>query len=789
VSLAETGIGRPVPRNEDVRLLTGRGRYTDDYPADGALHAVMLRSPHAHARIRVVNTVAAERAPGVKAVLTALDWRGEGLGPMPLSPSTVDINDVTRPALVNRDGSAVFVGAQYPLASDRVRHVGEAVAMVVAETEAAARDAAELIEVEYDALPAVTDAMRAIEPGAPAVWDDRPDNVLIDAEFGDEAAVERAFAAAAHVVRRRFVNNRVSAVAMEPRAALARFDAESGSYELIAGSQGSHRLRDPLAKALGVGPDKLRVRCEDVGGGFGMRNGFYVEHALVLWAARKTGKPVKWVASRSESFLSDVQARDLVTDAALAFDANGRMTALRVELYGNVGAHTVSTVPLANGSRIVTTVYDVPAACVRTRAIMTHTLPTAPYRGAGRPEAMLAMERLIDEAAAELGVDRIELRRRNLIPPGKLPYRTPVDVTYDSGAFAENMETALALADWAGAAARKAASAARGCLRGIGLSNYVETPVGFPREMCRIAVDPAGSVEILAGTHASGQGHETSFPQVVAELLGVPFERVRLRTGDTALIPDGGGSHSDRSMRLAGTLMFRGSAAIIARGKAIAAHLLEAAEDDIAFADGRFSVIGTDRAIGLFETAAKAITEAVPERLRGPLAAEEKHFGRIPAYPTGCAVCELEVDPETGRITIDRWSAVDDVGRVVNPLIVAGQIHGGIAQGVGQALLEDIAYEDGTGQLRGGSFMDYAMPRADDLPSFAVEEAENAPTLGNPLGIKGGGESGTTPAPAAFMNALADALRPLGVADVRMPATPARVWQAIRDARRGGRGR
>ena len=783
---SDFGIGQPVPRTEDLRLLTGRGRYTDDFESAGALHAVILRSPHAHARIRAVNAVAAERAPGVKAVLTALDWRGEGLGPMPLSPSTVDINDVTRPALINRDGSAVFVGAQYPLAWDRVRHVGEAVALVVAETEAAARDAAELIEVEYEPLPAVTDVMRAIAPGAPVVWDERPDNVLIDAEFGDEASVARAFASAAHVVRRRFVNNRVTAVAMEPRAALGRHDATTGCFELIAGSQGSHRLRDPLAKVLGVGPSMLRVRCEDVGGGFGMKNGCYTEHALVLWAARKTGKPVKWVASRSESFLSDVQARDLVTDAALAFDAGGRMTALRIELYGNVGAHTVSTVPLANGSRIVTTVYDIPVAHVRTRAVITHTLPTAPYRGAGRPEAVLAMERLIDEAAAEIGVDRIELRHRNLIPPAKLPYRTAVNVTYDAGAFAENMQTALALADWDGAAARKTASAERGRLRGIGLANYIETPVGYPREMCRIAVDPAGGVDILAGTHASGQGHETSFPQVVAELLGVPFDLVRLRTGDTALIPDGGGSHSDRSMRLAGTLMFRGCAAIVARGRRLAAHLLEAAEADIAFAGGRFTVAGTDRSIGLFEIAARATTDSVPESLRGPLAAEERHNGRIPAYPTGCAVCELEVDPETGRIKVDRWSAVDDVGRVINPLIVEGQVHGGIAQGIGQALMEDIAYDDGSGQLRAGSFMDYAMPRADDLPAFAVETAENAPTAGNPLGIKGGGESGTTPALGAFMNALADALRPLGVADIQMPATPSRVWQAIRAACRGG---
>ena len=777
------GIGRPVPRKEDLRLITGQGRYTDDYTAEGMLHAVLLRSPHGHARIRSFDVAAAQRAPGIAAVLTMLDWRVDGLGPLPLMPNTTDINDVARPALGNSDGSALYVTPGWPMAAERVRHVGEPVALVVAETEAAARDAAEAIEVVYESLPAVTDAERALERGAPLLWDAVPGNLWLDAEKGDAQATAQAIAGAAHVVRRRFVNNRVTAVAMEPRAALGRYDAATDAYELVAGTQGPHRIRDPLARLFGIAPEKLRVHCQDVGGGFGMKNFANAEHALVLWAAKRLGRPVKWVATRQESFLSDMQARDLITDAALALDDGGRMVALEVSHIGNIGAHSTSLVPLANGSRLITTVYAIPAAHVRVRGVLTNTLPTGPYRGAGRPEATLVIERLIDEAAAQLGMDRIALRRMNLIAPDAFPWRTPVGVTYDCGAFADNMQAALRRADWDGFAARRRESQECGRLRGIGLANYLETPVGFVRELVEIAVDPAGTVEVRVGTFGHGQGHETSYSQVVAELLGVPFGAVNIIHGDTAAVKEGGGTHSDRSMRLAGTLMHRGCAVIVGRARAIAAHLMEAAETDVAFAGGRFTVSGTDRSVGLFEVAARATGADIPETLRGALEAAERIADRVPAYPTGSAVCEVEVDPDTGAVAILRWSAVDDVGRVINPLIVEGQVHGGIAQGVGQAMLEDVAYEDGTGQLRAGSFLDYAMPRAGDLPSFDVDAVENAPTQGNPLGVKGGGESGTTPALAAFMNALADALGSAGAAPVAMPATPERVWRAIRAAR------
>jgi len=770
------GIGKPVPRKEDARLLTGRGRYTDDtarLPGEAA--GYVLRSPHAHAEIRRIDAAAALAAPGVIAVLTAADWREDGLGPLPHAPNPAHITEPRRPAFDNRDGSPVFRGAHFPLASARVRHVGEPVAFVIAETAPQAEAAAELVAPDYAPLAAVTDAARAIEPGAPVLWDGAPGNVCFDSVLGDEAAVLAALDASAHVVRRRLVNNRVTAVAMEPRAAIGRWDANTESYLLIAGSQGSHRIKDGMVALFGCPPEKMRVVCEDVGGGFGMRNWLFPELALVLWAARRCARPVRWVATRSESFVSDMQARDLVTDAALGLDRDGRITALHIEHLGNVGGHTMSFVPMANGVRLVTSIYDIQTAFVRARGVVTNTLPTGPYRGAGRPEAMFVIERLLDEAAAASGLDRIELRRRNLIPQAKLPYRNPMDVTYECGAFHDNMARALALAGWDGFAARRADAAKRGRLRGIGLANYVETPVGYPRENVDIAVsgENGGRVTLTVGTQSHGQGHETSFAQVACELLGVPFDAVAIVQGDTDLLPDGGGTHSNRSMRLAGTLIVQGCEKIIELGRALAADALEAAPADLDYADGRFTVAGTDRAVGLFELAA-----AHP----GTLAAAERFQGRIPAYPTGCAVCELEIDPETGAVAIEGWAAVDDVGRAINPLIVEGQTHGGIAQGIGQALFEDLAYDDSSGQPRGASFLDYCLPRADDLPSYATEHAENAPTAGNPLGVKGGGEGGTTPALGAAINALADALRPLGVAEIPMPATPLRVWRAIRAA-------
>ena len=694
-------------------------------------------------------------------------------------PNPAHITRVGEPAFANADGTPVFQGEHWPLARDKVRHVGEPVAFVVAETAHAAEEAAELVSVAYEPLEAVTDVRRAVQSDAPRLWDGAPGNVCFDTDLGNVDAVDQAMAAAHHIVRLDLSNNRVTAVAMEPRAGTGIYDETSGRYTLIAGSQGSHALKRQLVVLLGCEPDRVRVVCEDVGGGYGMRNWLFPEFALVIWAAQRLRRPVKWVATRTESFLSDMQARDLATHAMLALDEDGKFLAIDVDHLSNIGGHTMSFVPLSNGVFLISSIYDIPRAHVRARAVLTNTLSTGPYRGAGRPEAMFNMERLIDEAAAQTGIDRIDLRRRNLIPQDKLPYLNPVGLTYECGAFHENMEAAQGLAHWDEFPARRAASEGRGKLRGIGLANYIETPVGFPREVVRVTIDPAGRVITDVGTQNHGQGHETSFAQVVAEWLGVPFEAVHIVNGDSDRLPDGGGTHSNRSMRIAGTLMVQGCETIIERGRAIAAQCLEAAPDDMEYADGVFRVTGTDRSISLFDVAARASGADMPEGLRGALSAEEKFQGRIPAYPTGCAVAEVEIDPETGAVSIERWSAFDDVGRVINPLIVEGQTHGGIAQGIGQALCEDIAYDDGTGQLRGGSFLDYCLPRADDLPSFTTQSADNAPTKGNPLGVKGGGEGGTTPALAALTNAVVDALRPLGVTDIQMPATPLRVWQAI----------
>jgi carbon-monoxide dehydrogenase large subunit len=530
-----------------------------------------------------------------------------------------------------------------------------------------------------------------------------------------------------------------------------------------------------------VPAEQMRVKCEDVGGGFGMRNWVFPEFVLALWAARRLGRPVKWVSDRSEAFVSDYQARDLITRASLALDRDGRFQGLRIDHLGNIGGNLVSFVPLANGVRIVSSIYDLPAAYLQVRGVITNTLPTAPYRGAGRPETMFVIERLIERAAAEMGIDRVELRRRNLIPASKLPYTNPMGVVYDSGAFHDNMEQALRMAGWDDFPARRAEATRRGKLRGIGLSNYVETPVGWPQERCEIEVKPDGQIDMILGTQNHGQGHETTFAQVMVDQLGVPFESVNLITGDTAIVKEGGGTHSDRSMRLAGALMVWVSEKIIEKGIRIAAHLLEAADEDVEFAAGRFTVTGTDRSLGIFEVAAAAIGDDVPEALRGPLAADHEMWHRLPAYPTGCAIAEVEIDPESGAISLENWTALDDVGRVINPMIVEGQVHGGIAQGVGQVLWEENVY-DTTGQLVAGSFMDYCMPRADNLPFFNIDTTEAALTESNPLGVKGGGEAGTTPSLGAAVNAVMDALRDFDTDELDMPLTPQRLWQVLHRA-------
>ncbi|MGH7387996.1 MAG: xanthine dehydrogenase family protein molybdopterin-binding subunit [Candidatus Rokuibacteriota bacterium] len=775
---APQGFGEPVRRIEDARLVTGSGRYSDDVTARGQAHACMVRSPHAHARIGRIDPGDALNTPGVIAVLTGQDAAADGLKPIPHRPVPVNPHEVP---LQSRDGSAFFIAPHPLLPADRARFVGEAVAMVIAETPAAARDGAERVIVEWEPLPAVTRTAAAAAADAPVVWDEAKSNVCVDSEAGDAAVVEAAFRRAAHVVRLETQVNRVTGVPMEPRAALAAYDAATGRYTLHAGSGGSQRIKSDLAGALGVPERAVRVVARDVGGNYGTRNSSYPEFALCAWAARRLGRPVKWTCDRQEAFLTDYHSRDLLSQAELALDAGGAFLAFRAVNTSNVGAHTVSFIPLAKGVAVSTSVYHVPVSFVRGRAVLSHTSPTTPYRAAGRPEVMFVVERLIDLAARRHGFDRVALRRRNLVEAGAMPYRNPLGLLYDSGDYAAAQDRAVALSDWAGFEGRRAEARRRGRYRGIGLANYIELNTGVPRERAEITVRPEGRIDVVLGTLSSGQGHETSFAQLIAEWFGVGIDQVRLITGDTDVAPVGGGSHSGRSMRMAGVVMAKASDQIVDRGRRLAAWLLEAAEADVDFARRRFTVKGTDRGVGLFEAARSALRDDAPAALRGPLAGAGDETMSVPSYPYGCAVCEVEVDPETGAVQIVRYTTVDDVGRAVNPLILHGQTHGGIAAGAGQALLELCAYDGATGQMQSASFMDYALPRADLFPAFATEISE-VPSTSNPLGLRGGGEGGTTPALGAVVNAIVDALADLGVEHIEMPATPERVWLAIQAA-------
>jgi aerobic carbon-monoxide dehydrogenase large subunit len=775
---AREGIGSPVRRREDARLVTGAGCYGDDVNLPGQAHACLVRSPHAHARIRGIDAVAALATPGVIAVLTGADAAADRLQPIPHRPVPTNPHEVP---LRSRDGSPFFIAPHPPLPADRARFVGEAVAMVIAETAAAARDGAERVVVDWERLPAVTTAADAVASGAPALWDESPSNLCVDSEAGDAAATDAAFARATHVVRLATRINRVTGVPMEPRAALAAYEEASGRYTLYAGSGGVQRCRADLAGTLGVPEEAVRVVARDVGGNYGTRNSSYPEFALVAWAARRLRRPVKWTCDRTEALLTDYQSRDLVSDVALALGADGSFLALRGVNTSNVGAHSVSFIPLAKGVAVLPSVYRIPAAAMGARAVLTNTTPTTPYRSAGRPEVMFVIERLIDLAARRHGFDRVTLRRRNLVPAGAMPFRNPLGLLYDSGDYAAAQDRAVALADWAGFEARRAEARRRGRYRGIGLANYIELNTGAPRERAEITVRPEGAIDVALGTLSAGQGHETSFAQLVAEWLGVDLARVRLMTGDTDLVPIGGGSHSGRSMRLGAVVMAKAADEVVARGADLAAWLLEAAPADIAFAARRFTVRGTHRSVDLFEVAAAALRPDAPAALRGRLAGVSDETMSVPSFPYGCAVCEVEVDAETGAVEIARYTTVDDVGRAVNPLILHGQTHGGIAAGVGQALWELCDY-DAEGQLRSATFMDYALPRADAFPALTTEISE-MPSASNPLGLRGGGEGGTTPALAAVVNAIVDALAELGVEHVEMPATPERVWRAIQTAR------
>ena len=764
--MASRPIGERIPRKEDCRLLTGRGRFSDDIAAPGQAHAAFLRSPHAHARILDIDAADAVPAPGVLAVLTGRDYLADGLAGLLQYHTPADHLDPSRPGLTGDQLSPL--PEPLPIAADRVRHVGEIVAIAVAETRAAALDALERIRIEYEPLPAVTDARAAAEPDAPKVWD--RDNVCLRAEAGDAEAVEAAFASARRVVRIAFHNHRIYGCPMEPKSALGVFDRGSGRFTLHAPSQGVHRFKRSIAAALAVEPDRVRIVSGDVGGGFGVRSPCGNEYPLLLWAARRCGRPVKWQGSRSDTFLSDYHARDIYTEGEMAFDADGRIAAARIDYLGNLGAYPISFAVLSNLLKMAGPPYAIPAMHVAVRGVLANTIPVSVYRGAGRPEVTQIVERLIDLAADEAGADRAELRRRNLIAADAMPYRSGLGLDYDSGAFGENFDAVLRAIDRDGFPARRAAARERGKRAGIGVVTYLESPGAAPYERTDVTVRAEGTVEAVIGTQASGQGHETSFAQVVAGMLEIPLDRVEIVYGDTDRAVDGSGSHADRSMRLGGTILHRAARRIVEEGREAAARLLEAAAADIGYADGRFTVLGTDRSIGLFEVAAEA-----------PLAATEEISTRLHAHPNGAAACEVEIDPETGEIAIVRYATVDDVGRAINPMIVEGQVHGGIAQGIGQALMEQIVYDTESGQLLSGSFMDYCLPRADDLPSF-LGRLNDCPTANNPLGVKGAGETGTTPATAVVVSAATDALREYGVTHLEMPLTPERVWRAIRDA-------
>jgi len=721
-------IGKALPRLEDERLLTGRGRYTDDEGFPGQAWCAFVRSPHAHAHLARIDGTAAARMPGVLAVLTGADYAADGLQPVDHVPNPLDLHDIGKRAFDNPRQ-----WGHWPLARDKVRHVGEPLAAVVAETYEQARDAADAVEVDYQPLPL-------------------EETVCFDYQFGDPAGVQSALERAACVVRHQFHIPRVVNCQMEPRSAIGLFGEEG--HTLITGSQGALLLKHLLGKVLQS--DKVRVISRDVGGGFGPRNYLHPEAIAVVWAARRLGRPVRWCATRSEAFVGDFQGRDATINAALGCDADGRIVGYEVHSIGNIGAHTVSFVPLSNLRTILTTVYRVPAVALRLQALATNTVPAVPYRGAGRPEAHHVIERLLDMAARRLGLDRMEIRRRNVVTKRELPYRTPMRLVFDSGDFGGYLARALEMADYAGFAERRRQAARP---RGIGFASYVESPVGSPRERIELQVE-RDALTIVSGTQSAGQGHETSFAQVIADRLELPIEKIRLRTGDTAIVKAGGGSHSDRSMRYAATLIVGAARTLIDLGRRAAAERLEARADDVLYERGTFRIAGTDRAISLFELA--------------PLEAAEDINARIPACPGGAAVCELEVDPETGAVHILRYVSVDDVGQPVNRLIVDGQTHGAIVQGIGQALHEAVA-RDALGQVLTGSFMDYGIARAENLPSFETALVED-PTPGNPLRIKGGGEGGIVPASAAVINALCDAL---GVDDVPLPATPERVWKIL----------
>ncbi len=781
-----TSIGTPVRRREDYRFLTGQGTYTDDINRPGQLHAYILRSPHANARLGAIDTKAAASSPGVVAIFTGADMAADGIGGLPCG------------WLINsKDGSPMKEPPHPVLAVERVRHVGDPVAVVIAESLAEARDAAEKINIAYAVEPAVVDVAAALKPGAPQVWTEAPGNICYDWHLGDGAAVDAALAKAAKIVKLDLVNNRLIANAMEPRAAIGEFNRATGEHTLYTTSQNPHVIRLLMgAFVLHIPEAKLRVVAPDVGGGFGSKIFHYAEEAIVTWAATKVRRPVKWTAERSESFMSDAHGRDHVTHVELALDANAKFLALKVSTLANMGAYlsTFATcVPTYLYGTLLAGTYTTPAVYVETKAVFTNTVPVDAYRGAGRPEATFLVERIVDLAADELGLDPAELRRRNFIPANAFPYQTPVALQYDSGDYQTTLKMAEEAAGYAGFEARREEAARRGKLRGIGIATYIEACGIAPSavvgslgaraglfESAEVRVHPTGSVSVLTGSHSHGQGHETTFAQLVSDGLGIPVEQIEIVHGDTAKIPYGMGTYGSRSIAVGGSAIVKAMDKVVAKGKKIAAHLLEASEADIEFKDGNFSVAGTDRSKSLGEV---ALTAYVPhnfphDELEPGLDETAFYDPKNFTFPSGAHIAEVEIDPDTGHLTIVNFTASDDFGRIINPMIVAGQVHGGLAQGIGQALLEGCVYDKATGQLLTGSYNDYAMPRAADLPDFLLSTHVTLCTH-NPLGVKGCGEAGAIGAPAAIANAIVDALKGLGVRHVEMPATPEKLWRLI----------
>ena len=772
-SLAKFGIGQPVRRTEDPVLVQGRGRYTDDVNEAGQAYAVMVRSRNAHGIIKGIDTSAAKAMPGVLAVYTGADLTAYGT-----------LKCVV--PLKNRDGTDMKKPARPSLPSDKVRFVGDPVAVVVAETASQAKDAAEAVEVGIEMLPSVTKASDAAKPGAPQLYDDVPGNVALDFLYGDPAKVADAFSKAAHVTKLTLINNRLVVNAMEPRAAIGMFDKANGRFTLNVGSQGAFGMKNQLVDLLGVPADKVHVLTGNVGGSFGMKAAVYPEYIPLLHAAKELGRPVKWTADRGESFLSDHHGRDHEFEGELALDAKGKFLAVRFTGFGNMGAYLAPVAPLMSTLNIVknaVSVYRIPMIEVSTKCMFTNSVLVSAYRGAGRPEGNYFMERLIDRAAEEMSIDKLAIRRRNHIKPSEIPYAASSGMQYDSGDFPAVFERAVEIADIKGFKQRKRDAKKRGKLLGFGLGSYLEVTAPPNKEMGGIRFEQNGDVTIITGTLDYGQGHAAPFAQVLTEKLGVPFDRIKLLQGDSDELLAGGGTGGSRSMYASGTAIVEGADAVIEKGKQVAGFVLEAAASDIEFKGGAFTIAGTDRSVGIMELAEKLRAGLkLPEGIPNSLSVRHVTKDPIPSvFPNGCHVAEVEIDPDTGVIEVVKYNSVNDFGTIINPLLVAGQVHGGVVQGIGQAIMEKTAYDD-DGQLMTGSYMDYAMPRASDMPEIGFESLP-IPAKNNPLGVKGCGEAGCAGALTSVMNAIVDALSDLGVANIDMPATPQRVWQTIQDAK------